>query len=279
MNVTSVLRRMEGAARYSSLVKAGVGQREIRSALAQGVIERPLRGCFALPTTPWDRVLACYFNARITCLSAADALGLRVLERAKVPHLELDAARGGHHRASAAHRMVHLHRTRTHEPGGSLVSVARAIDVASMCTSPLGQLVMVDHAMSLGWLDGAEIDRFEVTPLTMRRWLRKAADPKSGSVPETCARVALRAAGLTVETQVEFGNRRFADMLVDGRLFVEIDGFEHHSGRGPFEDDRARDEQLSIDGYRVMRFTYNTAVHDPARLVRSVRATLDAKVR
>ncbi len=40
-----------------------------------------------------------------------------------------------------------------------------------------------------------------------------------------------------------------------GRLIVETDGFERHGTRGAFEDDRARDAQLSARGWQVMRFT------------------------
>jgi hypothetical protein len=39
------------------------------------------------------------------------------------------------------------------------------------------------------------------------------------------------------------------------RLIVETDGYEHHGTRAAFERDRAKDAQLTVRGWRVLRFT------------------------
>jgi putative AbiEi antitoxin of type IV toxin-antitoxin system/uncharacterized protein DUF559 len=41
----------------------------------------------------------------------------------------------------------------------------------------------------------------------------------------------------------------------DDRLVVETDGFEHHGTRAAFTRDRAKDAQLTVRGWRVLRFT------------------------
>jgi very-short-patch-repair endonuclease len=49
----------------------------------------------------------------------------------------------------------------------------------------------------------------------------------------------------------------------DRRLVVETDGWEAHRGRQAFEDDRARDAYLRLQGYEVLRFSWRQVVHDP----------------
>jgi hypothetical protein len=48
------------------------------------------------------------------------------------------------------------------------------------------------------------------------------------------------------------------------RLVVETDGRETHLTRHAFEHDRVKDAALTVAGYRVVRFTYRQAVHDPS---------------
>jgi very-short-patch-repair endonuclease/predicted transcriptional regulator of viral defense system len=56
------------------------------------------------------------------------------------------------------------------------------------------------------------------------------------------------------------------------RLIVEVDGRDPHTTRQAFEADRRRDQQLTLLGWRVIRFTWRQVMHDP----RYVAATLHA---
>ena len=200
MRIVMTLQKLGGAARRSELLAAGVSRGEIHSALKSGVVKRPFRGCLTLPTTSTTRALASYFNARITCISAVGEYGLRVLDHPQVPHLEVDGNRAGHRDASLQHTLVRMHRSYSHEAGRLLVSPTRAIDVASTCVTPLAQLMMVDHALAKRKLARQEIADFTVTTPPIRRWLMEQADLKSGSVSETSARIALKGAGLRLQT-------------------------------------------------------------------------------
>jgi hypothetical protein len=51
------------------------------------------------------------------------------------------------------------------------------------------------------------------------------------------------------------------------RLIVETDGRETHATRAAFERDRARDAELTADGYRVVRFTWRQVRDEPDRIV------------
>jgi very-short-patch-repair endonuclease len=57
-------------------------------------------------------------------------------------------------------------------------------------------------------------------------------------------------------------------------LIVETDGYRYHRGRQAFEDDRARDTELRLMGYEVVRFTYRQVADDPERVAAILRALL-----
>ena len=56
------------------------------------------------------------------------------------------------------------------------------------------------------------------------------------------------------------------------KLIVELDSWDRHSGRRAFEDDRLRDEVLTVAGYTTMRITRRRLVKDPDGLARTLRA-------
>jgi hypothetical protein len=58
------------------------------------------------------------------------------------------------------------------------------------------------------------------------------------------------------------------------RLVAETDGHRHHGTRVAFERDRARDAQLMVAGYRVVRFTYLQVRHEPASVARTLLVLL-----
>jgi very-short-patch-repair endonuclease len=82
------------------------------------------------------------------------------------------------------------------------------------------------------------------------------ADARAQSGTETIARFLLRAAGLSVEPQAEITGVGHVDLLVEGRLIVELDGREWHDADEAFEEDRRRDLVATIGRYRVLRFSW-----------------------
>ena len=276
MDAVSRVRRLGGVARRATLLEKGLTRHAIDRAVAAGSLQRLLPGVLSLPGIDSDRVRACYFRGRITCLSAAQLWDLRLLRRPQSLHLEIPAERGGTVTPSAVRADLRVHRTRTFTPGSPRVDIARALDVMGVCVDPLAQLVALDHALARKDIVLADVQGFRLTSVQRRRWLEAHADARSGSVPETCARVALKRAGLTVETQAPIGDWRHADFLVEGVLFVEIDGESYHSDPRQFAEDRHRDRAIVANGGRVIRFTYADAVLRPERLVADVTSALAA---
>jgi very-short-patch-repair endonuclease len=74
-------------------------------------------------------------------------------------------------------------------------------------------------------------------------------------------------------------NARVGSFVVDflwrsRRLVVETDGYRFHRGRLAFEADRARDVELKLLGYTVVRFTHRQVVDEPLWVTRTLRGLL-----
>lgn len=76
------------------------------------------------------------------------------------------------------------------------------------------------------------------------------------------------------EVNVSVGPYKVDFLWRDQRLIVETDGYEGHSSRASFEADRARDVDLRLRGYTVIRFTYRQVTEEPRAVASSLRALL-----
>jgi very-short-patch-repair endonuclease len=65
----------------------------------------------------------------------------------------------------------------------------------------------------------------------------------------------------------------------DHKLVVETDGWRAHGGRLAFEEDRARDLELRLLGYEVVRFTYRQVMERPAMVVEKLAILLRRPIR
>jgi very-short-patch-repair endonuclease len=60
------------------------------------------------------------------------------------------------------------------------------------------------------------------------------------------------------------------------RLIVEFDGYATHGTRRSFEEDRRRDQQLVVKGYRVIRVTWRQLTREPEAVVATLATALAA---
>jgi very-short-patch-repair endonuclease len=90
---------------------------------------------------------------------------------------------------------------------------------------------------------------------------------------ESLARTYFRRAGIRVEAQVHIGGVGYVDLLLDGRLIVELDG-RHHGEWAQVKKDQRRNNRSVILGYVVLRYYYADVVHEPTRMVAEVLAVL-----
>jgi very-short-patch-repair endonuclease len=58
------------------------------------------------------------------------------------------------------------------------------------------------------------------------------------------------------------------------KLIVECDGFATHGTRRAFEEDRARDRALQVDGWRVVRITWRQLIRDGETIAAQLKVLL-----
>jgi very-short-patch-repair endonuclease len=91
---------------------------------------------------------------------------------------------------------------------------------------------------------------------------------------ELCAQADLPLGRFQFELTVGGRRRRIDFAYPEHRIAVEIDGYEWHSGRDQFTDDRVRDNALQLAGWRVLRFTWEQLVYRPEVVVATLRSAL-----
>ncbi len=252
-----------GAARWKRLLDRGVSDGRLRAAVRSGDLVRS-GSVFALPDASSDVLIAAQLGGRLTCASAATRLGLDVLKHPDKAHVAVARNSSRTHDGAIVHRTGHAQ--------GWLVTVPEALVHALGCLPPVDALVMVDSALRGKHTSIPELRERIIGPDSVRRrGLLDHADAKAGSVTETVARLAIRSAGLAVQSQVYIPDVGRVDLLIDGWLVIEIDGYAHHSSREQFRNDRRRANLLSEKGLVLLRFSYEDVMHRCAQMVAQIR--------
>lgn len=272
MDITRALILCDGAARRSDLLAMGVPERAIARAVRQGLAIRYAPGCYAFPSAPAAVQRAVQFRAQIGCLTACEGGGLPLWDNPVVPHLVVPRERSASKRPREVLSKVELHRSDRASASPLWTPPAMAIDQSAWCTSPLGHLVIIEAALKAGLIEMADLSAMTLGNDRRRTWLTRWASPLSESPLETVARAGFVCAGLDVQQQVEIEGAGRVDMVVEGALVVETDGWTFHAGRDAFETDRGRDGVLLELGLPVLRLTARMLRHDLAGVTRRVAA-------
>jgi len=279
--ITARLRRLGGVARRVDLVGRRGDARALTLDVAGGAVVKVARGVYMLPGAPDDAVAAVLNGGRLGCVSAVRAAGLTLLEEPAVPHVSVPRDRGRRPSDGRSSRVAVVHREagapRPRPIGVRVMPLRHALARMLVCRPRKEAVVAIDCALQ----------RRLVTVEQVRTALPRTApssaltvlddvDGRSQSPLETLARLALRSAGLRVEAGVLIAMVGHVDLLVEGRVVVELDGYEFHSSRREFEEDRRRDRELTAQRYVVLRFTARDVLGDTRRLVETVRTALAA---
>jgi very-short-patch-repair endonuclease len=108
------------------------------------------------------------------------------------------------------------------------------------------------------------------------RWLHRAADGARSEAERHAIRW-LREADITGWRANHRAGRAVIDLAwPEQRLAVEIDGAAWHATRARFERDRARQNQLVLANWTVLRFTWEQLLGEPHRFVAEIRRALGA---
>jgi hypothetical protein len=263
MDVVDEVQRLGGFASRSQLPR-----RAVQQAVREGRLVPLGRTVVGLPDLPEATRWAVTVGGVLSCSSAAAVHGLPLLARRPSVHVTVPRGRSA---IPACDGVVHR---RDVVAVDGVTSLARTAADCARCLPELDGLVVVDAVLARG------VDRDEVVSELRGPGSRAArkvvalADPGAGSSGETAARLAIQRAGWSVQPQVLISGVGWVDLLVEGRLVVEVDGFAYHSGAAQFATDRRRDAALVAQGYRVLRFTWLDAVTRPHYVVAMVGAAL-----
>lgn len=268
--IDQVLRLHHGCARFKDLTAAGVSREQLRAAVSSQRVVRVHRGCYALPEASRVRQLATVFRGHLTCVTWARNVGLPVERPEPLVHLGVPSSRAlGRARERPCHEVL-LHRGGDYDADFAIGH----LDVSAACTTPIQQLAMVEAALSRGMIVPSELSQLTSGTMRRRQWLRRRVRVGVQSLGETYARIALQEAGLDVVPQVCLPGVGTVDLVVEGRLVVEIDGYTYHSGQAQFANDRERDRSVNLMGLTPVRFTHADAVERLPELVEEVKGVL-----
>lgn len=274
MEPLHLLGLLGGAAEWHTLARYGVTRATLNREVATGRVTRVRRGCFALTGASPVYVAEVAWRGHATCVTAARARGLPVLFADSTIHLRVPSDRSQSGRNMTIPPGITRHPLPKDRSGPP--DTCAVLDDAASCLPREAQLATIDAALHSGLILPGDLNHLQRGGTARAEWIARHADPKAESVLETLARVALVSARLPVESQVEIGGVGRVDLLVAGRVIVELDGWEHHGMPSAFAADRRRDREAIARGYRVLRFTYSEVVGKPEALVAAVRATLSA---
>jgi very-short-patch-repair endonuclease len=266
-----------------ALVRAGNSADDLTRAVRSGALIRPRQGLYCAPSEPPELVRAARVGGVATAATGARALGLwtppddrlHVFVPANAARLR-DPDTGGA-RTFRDDLCVHWgHRVRA--AGRVTPPVAPILIVLEHsleCLRAEYALALLDSALHLRFVSSRDLVALAATLPAYLAALVELADGLSESGIETIARYRLRLAGLHVDVQVVIDGVGRVDLLVEGRVIVELDGKAFHEGDA-FQRDRRRDTAATIARYRALRFSFAQVIYDWPSVEAAVFAALAA---
>ncbi|MFB9377834.1 endonuclease domain-containing protein [Kineococcus gynurae] len=268
VDAVTALRRLGGAGRRRELrqVRPGALDRAVR----EGTVLHPARGVFVLPECEPAHRAAVLVDGELTCEAGAREHGLDLLLPGDGVHVR--CARG----SELTWPRVTVHR-RGRAGDGSRVAPLLTVLLDLPGCLPLPEAVAaLDGALRRGRVDHDDLRArvAHLPPGDPRRRTVDLADGRADSVLESVVRVELLARGRTVELQHAEQGVGHVDLLVDGWLVVELDGFAFHHDRSQFREDRRRLVELVRAGRTVLRFTYEDVAFARPRMLDVIEEVL-----
>ena len=258
----------------SQLRDLGYSDRDIRRAVDERRLSPIRRRWLAHPGADGRATRAVALGGRLAAASALASYGIWItrpggLWIASPPdasHLEPTAA--GEHRLWVA----------DHFPEGSdrqwRVSVRDAVAQYVRIGGEPDAIATIDSALNKRLLTASDlVEVFQAVPRRLRR-LRRRVNGQADSGLETLLRLAAEAQGWRVEVQVRIPGVGRVDILIDGWLVVELDGGAWHDDEQAQDEDRRRDAELVLLGYRWHRFRHDQVLSRMPVCLEVIRALL-----
>ena len=254
-----------GVGTLAELEAVGVDRRVASRRVAAGRLFRLHRGVYSIVPPRllkveghWRAaVLACGEGAALSHRSAAALWGLRRPQSGGSIHVTVPTTVGRSPRTGIA-----IHRSRTLPP--SQTTLRRHIPVTNPART-LADLRRTSgrHAYASA-LRQAEILRLDTGPQAQPD---PDPDPTRTELERRFFALCRRHSLPRALTQQVVGPYTVDFLWPEQRLVVEVDGYGSHGTHSAFEADRARDAQLKLLGYEVIRFTWRQISAEPATVV------------
>ncbi len=289
-HVAQLAAEQHGVVGLADLSGAGLGRGAIAHRVRAGRLHRVHRGVYAVGYARLSRegrwlaaVLACGDGALLSHGSAAALWELRP-SAAFTVNVTIPSRAGRRPRAG-----IRVHRPGALDPrdaarhrGIAVTALARTLIDVAETVPPASLARAVERAEVLRLFDLQEM-REAVGRYPNRHGSARLISVLAAYRDDMVTRSDLEAMFLALcaahGVPAPAVNARVHGLEVDflwrgQRLVAETDGRRHHATRTAFERDRARDAQLMVAGYRVVRFTYGQVRHDAATVARTLRALL-----
>lgn len=267
MDAVQALTELGGVATWDELLRMS-SRRKLRTAIAARAIVRVAHGSYSLPGVEDARIVAARVGGVVSHLSAAQHWGLKMKlppERPTVTVPRRCSKLGIEKGAVEVHWADLPAAAKRH---GVTDVVQTVLDCARGYELDVG-LAIADSALRIG-IGREDLLMFaRESPRTGRSKVVRVlelADQRAANPFESVLRaIALGVPGLQVEPQQWVGDVGRAD-LVDARRRIAIEAESHafHSDRASLERDVHRYTAFTRLGWRVVRFTWQEVMFDPA---------------
>jgi very-short-patch-repair endonuclease len=276
MDPTTALLRCGGAARPRRLRQLGVSRQRLRTATLRGDVLPLDGGGFALPGADPEFATAVRLGGVVSHISAAR---LHQFELWRPPtRLHISVPRN----SPVTEDGVRVHRRPLPpadlEPWRPITAPLRTALDCGRSLPFCDAVVLLDSGLRLGkytlaaLLAAAKQARGNDTA-ALRRAVNHV-DRMAGSGLETASRLLVELLGRNIQSQVWIAGVGPVDLLVDGWLVIEADGFEFHSKREDYRKDRRRSNALAERGYVLLRLSFEDVKYRPAKVLAQIERVL-----
>jgi hypothetical protein len=271
--VWALVRRQHGVVTRKQLLELGLSVDAIKHRLAKGRLHRVWPDVYAVGRPDLMRggrwmaaVLTCGEGAALSHDSAAALWGIREQRRGPI-HISVPSPRDPRRRGIRVHRRLELRPTTKN--GIPVTSPARTImDLAPTITERQLERA-IDETDKLDLVDPERLQQAAaeeggVGASIVRKLLGKRTFLLTDSELERLfIPIADRVGLSTPQTQVELHGHRVDFFFEAERLVVETDGLRYHRTPTQQKRDRVRDQELTVAGLAVLRFTHDQVRHEP----------------
>lgn len=276
MDPVEALLRCGGAARVSRLNAMGVRRRTLRGACDRGDVVAIGGGGFAVPDADPRLAAAVTLGGVLSHGSAADWHGFELWRPLNVLHVTVPAG------TTVTTAGVWVHRGRL-KPADvdPFTPVTRPLRTLLDCARRMpfcDAVVVIDSALRKRAVHDASLRAAAEAAggpgsSRLRRAVRHA-DALAGSGMETVLRLLIDLLDAEVQSQVLIPGVGKVDLLINGWLVIEADGFEFHSDREAYRNDRRRDNAVSERGYVRLRFSWEDLRSRRPEVLRQIQRVL-----